>query len=253
MDKKVYLSRFSKLVRWRLPADEAEEVIDDYTELLTSYPEGGTALVKALGDPEVAVKLLGITGEYACWMTTFSVICISLLYFLFELLGGLSLYYIGRINYFFHLDSVLFYLSMGLIILWKWKSPKRKGRCPGLLPTILGMLFPAAMLAASWGFLYYLYTIDFSIDWPYPIFKSALYLAGFISFAAALAGLIQYRIRDRRWLIVTAMAVTILFVSMELFLLISSLDNKDAVLPAMRYIMRHVIAGTVGVSWTLCC
>ena len=87
----------------------------------------------------------------------------------------------------------------------------------------------------------------------YPIFKSALYLAGFISFAAALAGLIQYRMRDRRWLIVTAMAVTILFVSMELFLLISSLDNKDAVLPAMRYIMRHVIAGTVGVIWTLCC
>ena len=71
--------------------------------------------------------------------------------------------------------------------------------------------------------------------------------------AAALAGLIQYRMRDRRWLIVTAMAVTILFVSMELFLLISSLDNKDAVLPAMRYIMRHVIAGTVGVIWTLCC
>ena len=250
MDKKIYLSRFSKLARWRLPADEAEEVISDYAELLDSHPEEGSALVKVMGDPEVAVKLLGITGEYACWMAVFVTVCLSLLYFIAGLLFGSDFMY----NPIFQIDEILFYLSIGVIALWKWKNPKGKGRCPGLISVALGILISAAMLAASWGFLYYLYATDFSIsgDWLYPVFKTALYLAGFMSFAAALTGLIRCRMRDRRWLIITAMAITVLFVSMEFYWLISSLTDGDAILSAMKYMMRFVITGVIGVIWTLC-
>ena len=54
MNKKMYLSRFSRLARWRLPADEAEDVIADYTELVAAQPEDGEALLKHLGSPFAA-------------------------------------------------------------------------------------------------------------------------------------------------------------------------------------------------------
>lgn len=251
MDKKMYLSRFSRLARWRLPADEAEEVINDYAELLDSHPEEGTALVKVMGDPDVAVKLLGITGEYACWMAVFVTVCLSLLCFITELLIGSDFLY----NPVFQIDEILFYLSIGVIALWKWKNPKGKGRCPGLISAILGMLIPAAMLASVWIFFYYDCCItNFSItgDWIAPVSVTILSLAGCLSLAAALTGLIWCRTRDRRWLIVTAMAMTVLFLSLELTLLIRSLDNAEACLPAMKYMMRFAITGTIGVIWTLC-
>lgn len=250
MDKKVYLSRFSKLARWRLPAGEAEEVINDYTELLDSHPEEGTALVKTLGDPEVAVKLLGITGEYACWMVVFGAVGLALLYFLAGILfnGGLDLSL-------FDMAQILYYLTVGLIAFWKWKSPKSKGRCPGLRPAMLGLLILAAMLAAVCGFIYYDCVNDFVIsgDWIAPLLITVLVLAGCASFAAALTGMIRCRMYDHRWLIVSETAVMILFLCLQMTLLIRTLANGDAALLAMKYMMRYVIAGTVGVIWTLCC
>ncbi len=253
MDKKSYLDRFSKLVRWRLPADEAEDVISDYTELLAAHPEDETALVKTFGDPALAAKVLGITREYLCWMIVLAILCINFSYFLLATFGVYSYAY-----YQFDVDKILFYFSIGLIAFWKWKSPKGSQRkCPGLLPAVLGMLIPAAALGALLIFFYIICLKSINGDysgfggWIAPLFSVVLRLTGSVSWIAAIAGLICSRMRDRRWLVITAMAVTILFCCMQSMLLMFSLDSGEAALRALKCYVPFLVVGTAGVIWTV--
>jgi len=257
MNKKTYLERFSRLAHWRLPPSEAEEVIADYEELVSAHPEDGTALVKTLGDPLVAVKLLGMTKEYLCWMAIFGLLCVSLIYFCLDMLiEGYCPYGFGHL---YDLDKILFYLSIGLLSFWKWKSPKGKsGKCPGLLPALLGMLVPAGVLAAVTvsmciillGFLKG--ELSLPVFWIAHVMRTSLCLAGTVSFIAALTGLVKSRIWNRRWLALVIMAVTVLFLCMQMVLLIRSLDDAEAGLRVIRQYIPVAIIGTAGVIWSLC-
>lgn len=259
MDKKTYMERFSKLVRWRLSPEEAEDVIADYTELLSIHPEDGTALVKTLGDPSLAVKLLGATKEYLHWMIVFSILCICLFYCgigLFDI--GHYIYFAGR---FYNFGELLFYISIGLTSFWKQRCPKGKYRkCPGLAPAMLWLLIPAAVMTAILVF-FCIILLMMANDYPFephqfewfsPVTIAFLRLSGIASFIAALKGLLNSRIQDRRWFAIFAMAFTILITCMLLIHLIRSLSEPLAAFMALKAQIPSVIIGTAGVIWSLC-
>lgn len=144
MDKKTYINQFSKLVRWRLPSEEAEDVIADYEELLSAHPEDGAALVKTLGDPVLAAKLLGAAREYLCWMAVFSLLSLNMLFFVFNLFNCWMDYH--------KYQTYLFYFSIGLIAFWRWKNPKKKEeKCPGLWPAMLGAAGDCGSIGSGCG------------------------------------------------------------------------------------------------------
>ena len=255
MDKKTYLKQFSRLVRWRLPAEEAEDVISDYKELLSIQPEDGQELVKKLGTPFAAVQQLKTAKEYKCWLVVFSALTLCSAFFFCGLFTGGDFGW----RYSQAFNTAIFYLFIGLAAFWKWKSPRGKGKCPGLLSVMLGLLGTAAVLAALIAFwlipiIQYLKgDVPFiSGDWVAPLFAAVLRLDSGLAFILGITGLINSRLRDRRWLSVSTMAVTVLFIAMNMVLLMTSLSDPDAVCPAVMRLIPPAVIGILGVIWSLC-
>ena len=52
MNKKTYMKKFSRVVRWRLQKSEADEVLNDYEEMLLNHAEyDNDSLIQELGEP----------------------------------------------------------------------------------------------------------------------------------------------------------------------------------------------------------
>ena len=77
MNQKQYLAKFSCAVRWRLSASQAEEVISDYTEML-SQSTSEAEIEKKWGSPYGAARLLGEPKEYRAWLTVFALLTVCL-------------------------------------------------------------------------------------------------------------------------------------------------------------------------------
>lgn len=90
LNKQTYLKRFSRLVRWRLPAGEADDVTADYAELIEAHPQDGEALLKNLGTPFAAAMHLKSFREYRRWMTVFVLLGLCLVYFLCAVYQGMD-------------------------------------------------------------------------------------------------------------------------------------------------------------------
>ena len=253
MNKQTYLKRFSKLIRWRLPSGEAEDAISDYAELLNAQPEDGEALLKNLGTPFAAAMQIKPAKEYYHWTVVSALLALCAVYFFCGLFAGWYWRYTVAFN------TVLFYFAVGLTAFWKWKSPRRKEKPSGLLPALLCMLIPIALLAAVLWFVLAMVSglSNGNFDIPAwevaPVISTVLRLTGGISLAAALAGLIQCRTRDRRWFSVVVLALTLLFLCTAWFWMLKCLSDPDAILPMVQKTMvLPCIAGTAGVIWSLC-
>lgn len=78
--KKDYMTRLERAVRWRLPPQEAEDVISDYRDMFGTPPRPEEELYRDVGDPEKVVKLLVSPPEtYRVWLTVFIVMSFCIL------------------------------------------------------------------------------------------------------------------------------------------------------------------------------
>lgn len=90
-------------------------------------------------------------------------------------------------------------------------------------------------------------------DWVAPVLLTVLRLNGVAAFILGMRGIINSRMRNRRWLAVGAMGLTVLFLSLIMVLLIRSLSEPEAGFLAMKYLMiLPSMIGMIGVIWTLC-
>ena len=81
MVKKDYMTRLERAARWRLPPQEAEEVISDYRDLFDTPPRRSESeLYRDVGDPEKVVKLLvSPPRAYRVWLAAFLVMAACIL------------------------------------------------------------------------------------------------------------------------------------------------------------------------------
>lgn len=245
-DKQIYLEQFSKLIRWRLPTGEAEDVIADYTELLAAQPEDGKALLKHLGSPFAAAMHLKPFWEYRRWMTVFALLGTCLVYFLCGLFT--------RAWTLHTFNTWLFYLAVGLSSLWKWRrAGGKRDRCPGLLPAMLGLLGFGVVLAVGTAVLLYAFSLHMMPGkWYGPVIYSVLRGTGCVSLGAGLIGLIRCRTRNCRWLALTVLSLTLLIFCLTTVWFLRSLNNISILqFWAGRHIVLPAIAGMIGVIWTV--
>ena len=74
MREKDYLARLTRTARWRLPTKEADDIIEDYTELLMIDFRPYEDLCRDYGTPKYAVRQLSFFRDYGRWLLTFWVL-----------------------------------------------------------------------------------------------------------------------------------------------------------------------------------
>lgn len=226
MDKQTYFKKLSRLVSWRLPQAEADEVLCDYRELLSQRPpEEDVSLVEELGTPLEAARMVTEPKPYRLWLVAFGVMAGCLL--LPEVLllrANFARFPIG-------LMAALFVLGTAVCLLW-FRPRQRAGRRPlprGLLPLsacVLLVLILAAAAAVSvaagvWKSL--------PLRWHGPILLAILWCLGSAAAAVGLLGLVRARTADRRWRALYVLALTVL---VECVLVAAVLCTLDADLSA---------------------
>ena len=78
--KKDYMTRLERAARWRLPRQEAEDVIADYRDIVGNPPRSEEDLRREVGDPEQVVKLLvSPPKQYRIWLAVFAALAACIL------------------------------------------------------------------------------------------------------------------------------------------------------------------------------
>ena len=78
--KKDYMARLERAARWRLPPQEAEDVIADDRDIVSDPPRTEEELRREVGDPEQVIKLLvSPPRAYYTWLAVFAALAFCLL------------------------------------------------------------------------------------------------------------------------------------------------------------------------------
>ncbi len=247
MDKKEYLRKLSLNVRWRLSAEEAAEVLSDYSELLSRRPDDHNgSLLQALGAPAKAAALLTPPRAYRCWLAAFGTMVLCLLAPLFLLVTR---------RYQAEPAFLTGCLLIGALLSLLWFRPRFEAVKPplpkGLLPG-LGLLL---LLAACSGAILYGLASGAWQSIPAGLYgrigHGTLRLTGFAAAAAALCGIVKARMAERRWRALYVMGLAVL---LESVLVLSLLAGMDMSICApdwwVAYAARWCILGGVGLAAT---
>ncbi len=245
MNKQLFLKKFSRTLRWRLPKSEADEVLADYDEIFShNFEESKDVSIQKLGEPVQAAKLLSNPKVYYRWLAVFGIMTFCLLLPEFLLLRASFYHYPSILMY------ILFLLGLAVSIVWfrsghgenqKASVPKR------LLPMLLSLIFITIATATIivclamkvWEFI------------PFSLYGNiacwALQLTGTIAAAFGLFGLIKARLSDRRWRSLYVMGLTVLIECvLVLALLVSMSLDTASIYWWIPYITNFSIVGVIG-------
>lgn len=241
--KKDYMARLERAARWRLPPQEAEDVISDYREIVGAPPRPEEELLRDLGKPWNVIRPLAEKKAYYIWLAVYAVLaaCVYLLGH-----SGFGFYSWEFYRWCFdqggfQLGPVLALLGAALALVWfrrrrdEPKSPIPKGIIITLAVLLvwigLVFLFSWAVLRdlecflAMWGMMepligprgHLVYRSMHLSTW-------AMCLLPFFVSYAALYWLVKARVRDRRWAAAYILALTAIVVSMETLAQVTSMD-----------------------------
>lgn len=254
MDKHVFMQKFSRTVRWRLPKSEADEVLSDYEEIFSHDFEGSTEVsVQKVGEPIQAAKALTNPKCYYQWLAVFAITTLCLILPEFLLLRAR----------FYHYPNVLMYILflLGVTVSEVWfrseKGEKRKAPMPkGLMPALFGVigltaaavLIIAGFAAKIWGFI------------PNSLYGRAarwtLVVTGTAAMLFGMFGLVKARLSDCRWRSLYLFCLTILTECvLVLALLVSMSTDTISAYWWMPYAADFGIigiAGLIGTGVSLC-
>jgi hypothetical protein len=214
MDQQTYLKKLSRTARWYLPRREASEVIADYKTMLSERTEPGGDLVRELGKPSQAVRLLREKRAYARWLTAFILMALCLLAPEAWLLTA-------------RFPRPTCWMAMPLVIgliaaiLWFRSDFSVKEAVPcGLLPVVFALV---VILAVALLILWCL-SKNLPADHIGSIARPVLLIAGAASGILALWGLIRARMTDPRWAVLYVFGFMVLMVCALLMAELISMD-----------------------------
>ena len=216
LTREQYLKRFSRAVHWRLPPRESEEAIADYREMLFQKERDESRLAEELGDPVQAASLLVDEKTYSRWRMVFAVLVfVLLLLFKWDWMAHID-YDIPFIGSDERAPVRVMMIGMVLSLYWFRKHGQKNSSISRLLPLTL-----VIVLAAGCGIMYgwwqitekgisgqvpdsdqqFIYQIDLVI-------KVMMYV-GMICALVAFGALVLAQCRDRRWLALYVLCVTV--------------------------------------------
>ena len=283
--KKDYMTRLERAARWRLPREEAEDVIADYRDIV-----GDEELRRNLGKPRDVIAPLTPQRAYHVWLAVFAALAAcALLPALSAMPGMWHLWYLFRRLTFCVLPldvynlsispaTVLPFLGMAGALVWfRWKGGAKRGQLSPAVPALLAAAgaWTVAVLAADWFWMrdpiafsemwgqMPLYILGVRFGPPgYTVSRSAHILLGALEwggFAMALLSvfaLVKARTRDRRWAAVYILALTAVLLSAEALALLNNMEisvaDPDWWVDTLRAWAVYAGVGFVGAGAALC-
>ena len=249
--KRDYLSRLRRAARWMLLPEDAAEVIADYEDIALGRSDD--ELLRDIGNPVQAVKLVADRKEYRHWLRAFTVLAVCVL------LIPLTLW-VSFPHYFYRftdsLDTRALFWAAGLLLaLWyRWKTRKNPAAPvpPALPPLALATLLSTGamawwqhrLLAASVA------AADAAALWgEFRAQRICWHILVFLFAAMGLYALVRVRTENRRWLALFVLALTAQLAVMMSFLFATRLSiEPDAILFYLAAMERErAIVAAVGV------
>lgn len=283
--KKDYMTRLERAARWRLPPQEAEDVIADYRDIVGNPPRSEEELRREVGDPEQVIALLvSAPRAYRVWQAVFIALsaCILIpgicsigffptltrLCFAVDTWGWVPL---------MHLGPVLALLgAVGTLVYFRITGLDGN-TLPGAIPILLAVLgvWIAAILVADgcwianpsgfaemWGLKRPTF---FGVPYGPPDYQTyrsldlLVTLAQYGGVVTALLGvfaLVKARTVDRRWAAVYVLSAAAMLVSLETFALLCGQDRRPGGVftlqwSSLAYYTAAALAGAVGTGVAL--
>lgn len=277
--KKDYMARLERAARWRLPPQEAEDVIADYREIVGDPPRPEEELLRDLGGPRDAVRPLVRPKQYRIWLVVFLAMSFCILSLGFSPTAiGLRfwlLYFNGYIqDTRYYLSYVVAIVGAVTALVWfRWQG-RKEARLPKAIPILLAVLLAwcGGVMLFCWmcvrdfdGFLAVLGTIEPLIGPPgrsepasaYLLLCAMEYGSVLISLAGEV-GLVKARTRDRRWAAVYILALSAMMTSLMYLSWMTNMDVDFTWTPEelFRYMLLQnagiTAAGLIGAGVALC-
>ena len=275
--KKDYMTQLERAARWRLPPQEAEDVIADYREIVGDPPRPEEELHRDVGDPGQVIRLLVLpTKAYRVWLVLFLVMsaCILALGFSPTMIGypiWLTIFSPWSADP--PVPPVIAVLGAVIAMMWFHQQGRKEACLPKAIPILL-----AALLAWCGGAMLFCWVCvrdfdGFLVMWgtikpfvgPNESAPASLYLltlamaygSTIISLAGEV-GLVKARTRDRRWAAVYILAMAAMMISLLYVHETTRMDVKVALNPEeffRRMLFRNAgitAIGVIGAGVALC-
>lgn len=275
--KKDYMTRLERAARWRLPPQEAEDVIADYRDIVSNPPRTEEQLRREVGDPEQVIKLLvSPPRAYRVWQAVFAVMAACILTL------GISPTAIGYPFWRIYFDGytehplgipVTVLGAVTALVWFRWQGRKEE-RLPRAIPILLavflacigGVLWFCWACARDfdgflqmWGTMRPLIAIGPNSSVPRSTYLCRLvmeYGSAIISLIGAFA-LLKARMGDRRWSAVYVLGLTAMLAALFVLDLTGRMDPTGiSIEAALRQMLAQcsVIAaiGLIGTGVALC-
>lgn len=243
---KQYVKQLSFWAHWRFPNAEADEIVEDYQDILTGYSSKAEA-TEHLGSPRKALMQLEEPKSYRWWCLVFFGLVFSGLFLLHAMKYPFENSALGA--------KLLFPVILIASLLWfrRFEAKPAKRAMPRRLLPVLSVEL-VALLFVLW-FYHYALSFAFSIDWlanvePWAIGPMIYHILRVVCLVCALAGgyaLLQARMQDRRWIAVYLLALTVIMVCMLFTAILNSLDLGNlGVYPLMEFFYPALAIAAVG-------
>lgn len=250
--KKDYMARLERAARWRLPAQEAEDVIADYRDIVGTPPRTEEQLVRDLGKPRDVVMQLTTVRQYRIWLAVFAALtaCVLVpginavgwgtnltrLCFALDTWGWVPLMHLGPV--------LAFFGSVGTLA-WFRKNGHRAGKLPRAITVLLAALsvWMIAILvvdgcwisspqgfAGMWGWKRPTYfgmplgPLDYRVSSLLDRIITLTQYGGIITTLLGIFALVKARTGDRRWAAVYVLSAAAMIVTVETFVLLCGHD-----------------------------
>lgn len=277
--KKDYMARLERAARWRLPPQEAEDVIADYRDIVGTPPRPDDELLRDLGKPWNVTKPLTEKKAYYTWLAAFAVMaaCILIpadsplplgLWRVFDHLFSPYGILIPGIPWCFH------FIVIGLILSLIWFRPQKgEPKAPLPRPVIVTLAMELALMAAVWwGFWQLTLYPDGIMFQPALVtywFDSIIgrttlhghWLAWALEWGGAavgvvgVVGLVKARTRNRRWRAVYFMSLSVMmlaFCVLSIYSYMGPIDPASTVVYTRQLCAAITIVGILGTGVSLC-
>ena len=260
--KKDYMTRLERAARWRLPPQEAEDVVADYREMVGDPPRPEEELLQELGKPRDAVKPLVQTRQYRIWLAVFLVMsfCVLTLGFSPTIIGFpfWRIYFDGYIEHPFGL-TVAVLGAIAALVWFHWQG-RKEARFPKAIPILLAMLLAwcGGVLLVCWlcardfdGFLDMWGTIkpflgpNESASASFYLTRVAMAYGSAVIALVGEVGLIKARTHDRRWAAVYILALAAMMTSLQY---VNWTGSMDLTFFTPEEAFRQLLFQTVGIT-----
>lgn len=243
-----YITRLERWARWMLPPQEADDVLDDYRDIVGDPPRPDEELLRELGKPRSVIRPLAQTKQYRVWLAQFAVMAACVVVPGVSPLGP-SVVWNGLFwSEGFLIPKVPLFRSamiLALILSLVWFRPRpgepKAGPLPRAVPIALAALL-AVMGLVWWTFwqmtLYPegalvnpIFHLGVGFWWPLGggyvggnLLMLLLECAAVPLMILGVAALVNARVQDRRWRAVYFLSLSVMLLAFAVLALLTSMD-----------------------------